>query len=68
MPTKFLGVEEVAALFPGQTPGSLYAQRTRGLNPGALGVKVGRRILWRESDLDVWYEQQRAEQLQEAAR
>ena len=68
MPTKFLGVEEVAALFPGQTPGSLYTQRHRGEAPGALGVKVGRRIVWREADLDAWYDRQRAEQLQEAAR
>lgn len=34
------------------TPGALYTQRYRGEKPGALGIRVGRKILFRPSDID----------------
>jgi hypothetical protein len=34
------------------TPGALYTQRHRREKPGALGIRVGRRILYRPSDID----------------
>lgn len=34
------------------TPGALYTQRYRGEKPGVLGMRVGRKILFRRSDID----------------
>lgn len=34
------------------TPGALYTQRYRGEKPGVLGIRVGRKILFRGSDID----------------
>ena len=34
------------------TPGALYMQRYRGEKPGVLGIRVGRKILFRASDID----------------
>lgn len=34
------------------TPGALYMQRHRGEKPGALGIRVGRKILFRPTDID----------------
>ena len=34
------------------TPGALYTQRYRGEKPGVLGIRVGRKILFRSSDID----------------
>lgn len=34
------------------TPGALYMQRYRGEKPGVLGIRVGRKILFRSSDID----------------
>jgi hypothetical protein len=33
------------------TPASLYTQRARNENPGSLGFKVGRKIVFRQTDL-----------------
>ena len=40
------------------SPGALYAQRYRGDAPGSLACKVGRRLLWRERDLEEWFDLQ----------
>ena len=42
------------------SPGALYAQRYRGNAPGSLACKVGRRLLWRERDLEEWFDEQLA--------
>ena len=42
------------------SPSALYAQRHRGDTPGALSVRVGRKILWRRDDIDRWFDEQRA--------
>ena len=44
------------------TPGALYMQRHRGDKPGVLGIRVGRKLLFRPSDIDQFLE----ERLQEA--
>ena len=40
------------------SPAALYTQRHRGDAPGSLAVKVGRRLLWREQDLEEWFDRQ----------
>lgn len=55
--TRYLTVEELSArLHLG--PQALYSARHRGVEPASLGVKVGRRILWLESDIDQWFRDQ----------
>ena len=34
------------------TPGALYMQRHRGVKPGALGIRVGKKLVFRPSDID----------------
>lgn len=60
---EFLGVGEVADLL-GQSPSAIYAARHRGQVPAALGVLVGRRIVWRRSDIDRWFDSNVEAQLQ----
>lgn len=67
MPRENLVVEE-AAEYLRTTRGALYAQRCRGENPGALAIKVGRRLLWRVADLEDWLDEQASEQRQELRR
>lgn len=56
MDTRYLTVEQVAERYQ-STPAAIHTQRYRGEKPGALGVKVGKRVLWRESDLDAWFDE-----------
>lgn len=56
-PGEFLSVAELAALLH-RTPSSIYTERHRGEGVGALGIRVGRRLLWRRSDLDRWWDRQ----------
>lgn len=62
---EFLDVSAVEALIPGATRSALYTQRHRGQAPGALAVRVGRRLVWRRRDIEQWWE---AEQAAEAVR
>jgi hypothetical protein len=39
------------------TPGALYTQRYRREKPGALGIRVGRKILYRPADIDRFLEE-----------
>jgi hypothetical protein len=48
---RLLTIEETAEYLR-LTPGALYTQRYRREKPGALGVRIGRRILYRPSDID----------------
>jgi len=48
---RLLTIEETAEYLR-LTPGALYSQRYRREKPGALGVRIGRRILYRPSDID----------------
>lgn len=43
------------------TPGALYAQRYRSENPGALGIRVGRKIIYRMTDIDNYLDRLLAE-------
>jgi len=58
----FLTIDEVHQLL-GLSHSAIYTQRKRGEAPGSLGVKVGRRIMWRRSDLETWWDNQVDEQL-----
>lgn len=57
MPSEFLTVSEVAELLR-TTPNALYSARHRGLEPASLAVQVGKRLLWRRSDLEDWFDRQ----------
>lgn len=54
---EMLTVGEVAELLR-LTPTAVYSQRHRGELPGVLGVKAGRRLLYRRSDIDRYFDQQ----------
>lgn len=51
---EFLTVEEAAAYLR-TTKVALYSQRHRGEKPGALGVRVGKRLLWNRADIIDWF-------------
>jgi hypothetical protein len=51
MPEPLLTLQETANYLR-LTPGALYTQRYRGEKPGVLGIRVGRKILFRPSDID----------------
>lgn len=63
---EFLTVPEVAALLR-TSPGALYGLRHRGVKPAAFGVQVGRRLLWRRSDIEAWFTERQEDQLAEMA-
>ena len=60
MPEPLLTLQE-AADYLRLTPSALYTQRHRGEKPGALGIRVGRKILYRPSDITRFLEEQLAE-------
>ena len=51
MPEPLLTLKE-AADYLRLTPSALYTQRHRGEKPGALGIRVGKKILYRPSDIE----------------
>lgn len=53
-PGEFLTVDQTAKLLH-CTPKALYSQRHRGDTPGSLGIRVGKRLLWRREDIDRWF-------------
>ncbi|MPZ52884.1 MAG: helix-turn-helix domain-containing protein [Acidimicrobiia bacterium] len=62
-----LTVSEVAELTR-RTPSSIYSERYRCEGLGALGVRIGRKILFRRGDIDAYIaERIRAEQRARAA-
>lgn len=52
---EFLTTLETARLLR-TSSGALYMQRARRELPGLLGVRMGRQLLFRRSDLDGWIE------------
>jgi hypothetical protein len=50
-PEPLLTLQE-AADYLRLTSGALYSQRYRGDKPGALGIRVGKKILYRRADID----------------
>ena len=60
MREQLLTVEETAAYLR-LTPGALYTQRSRREKPGALGIRVGRRVLFRPSDIDSFLDERLSE-------
>ena len=57
---RLLTIEETAEYLR-LTPGALYTQRYRREKPGALGVRIGRRILYRPSDIDRFLDEKLSE-------
>jgi hypothetical protein len=43
------------------TPSAMYTQRHRSEKPGALGIRVGKKILYRLSDIDDFLNQRFAD-------
>jgi excisionase family DNA binding protein len=64
---EFLTTEETARLLR-TSRSALYMQRARNALPGLLGVRMGRQLLFRRSDLDTWIEQQVTSQLADVER
>jgi hypothetical protein len=62
MPEPLLTLKE-AANYLRLTPSALYTQRYRGEKPGALGIRVGKRVLYRPSDIDRFLNERLAEAL-----
>lgn len=60
MPEPLLTLKE-AADYLRLTPAALYTQRHRGDKPGSLGIRVGRKILYRPSDISRYLDEQLAE-------
>lgn len=60
MPEPLLTLKE-AADYLRLTPAALYTQRHRGDRPGALGIRVGRKILYRPSDISRYLDELLAE-------
>jgi hypothetical protein len=50
---RYLTAEEVADRYR-VSVSALYTQRHRREDPGALALKIGRRLLWRPADLTRW--------------
>ena len=60
MPERLLTLKE-AADYLRLTPGALYSQRYRGEKPGALGIRIGRKILYRHTDIDRFLDERLAD-------
>ena len=43
------------------TPSALYSQRYKGEDPGALGIRVGKKVLYRPADIDHFLDERLAE-------
>lgn len=60
MPEPLLTLKETADYLR-LTPAALYTQRHRGDKPGALGIRVGRKILFRPADINSYLDELLAE-------
>ena len=58
----FFPIEQVAKRYH-SSPTAIYSQRHRGEAPGALAIKVGKRLLWKLEDLEAWEESQKVAQV-----
>ena len=66
MDSDLLTVEQLAELLR-TSPSAIHSQRHRGQAPGRFGVKLGRRVFWRRSDLDAHFSAELAKQTDDAA-
>lgn len=57
---EYLTIDQVAERYH-TTRSALYQQRLTGLAPGNLGVLVGKRLIWRASDLEAWFDSRLAD-------
>jgi hypothetical protein len=65
MPEPLLTLQE-AADYLRLTPSAIYSQRYKGEKPGALGIRVGKKVLYRPADIERYLDERLAEA--EAAR
>ena len=63
---KLLTASEVAEI-TGLPLNTIYKHRHMGRGVGALAVKVGRHLRWRESDIEAWLDEQVERSKKEAA-
>jgi hypothetical protein len=61
---RWYNIQELCKLFPGLTPGAIYAMRHRGVGP--RGVRVGRNLFFPDSGVKEWL-QGRSDEPQQAA-
>ena len=66
-PDKFLTIEDVVALFPGRTRGSLYTERHRGRGLGAMATMVGARLYWKRDAINEWFDEQTRDEAERAS-
>ena len=64
---KLLSASEVAEL-TGLPLNTIYKHRHQRTGLGALAVKVGRHLRWRESDIESWLDEQVARAKKEAVK
>ena len=57
---RMLTAQDVAEAF-GYTAGALYVQRVRGQEPGSLGFKAGKRVLFDPADIEAYIAEQKAQ-------
>lgn len=55
--SEYLDIDQLVVLV-GRTPSAVYSERYRGQGLGSLGVRVGRRLVWRRSDIEAWFDEQ----------
>lgn len=67
MPKPLLINISEAAEYLRLSPTALYNQRHRGQAPGALFIKVGRKLVARQADLDSWLDARVEAQLRDNA-
>jgi hypothetical protein len=60
MPEALLTLQETADYLR-LTPSALYSQRYKGDKPGVLGIRVGRKVLYRPADIDRFLDERLAE-------
>ena len=58
LPRDRLATVSEVAHFLNLSPSAVYVSRHRGLPPGSLAVKVGRKLGWRASDIHAWLDEQ----------
>lgn len=55
---EYLSIAEVSILFQ-TSPSALYSQKHRNEAPGNLCVRVGKKLMWKRSDLEAWFDSER---------
>lgn len=57
---EYLDIDQMVELLPGQTRNAIYSSRHRGQAPGVLAVQIGKRLYWRRTDIERWFDERQA--------